>query len=125
MLLCIHEMSQWLVDCASCVSLLIALVAQLGSKLKKNLLILEYCLQIYPFYTLDFLTHVYFCSHEHLEHPGKYEERPTAEFTGRDLEERAFTVGLGGPVGRCVCILPKSSFTFAMIVLICVSSPPH
>ena len=44
----------------------------------------------------------YFCSHEHMEHPGKYEERPTAEFTGRDLEERAFTVGLGGPVGRCV-----------------------
>jgi len=41
-------------------------------------------------------------SHEHMEHPGKYNERPTANLTstnGRDWTERAFTVGLGGPVG--------------------------
>jgi len=40
-------------------------------------------------------------SHEHLEHPGNYNERPTAPNTdgSRDYEERAFTVGLGGPVG--------------------------
>uniref|UniRef100_A0A7S3V6B8 CobW/HypB/UreG nucleotide-binding domain-containing protein n=2 Tax=Chaetoceros debilis TaxID=122233 RepID=A0A7S3V6B8_9STRA len=44
-------------------------------------------------------------SHEHLDHPGKYEDRPTANLHssrthgGRDWEERAFTVGLGGPVG--------------------------
>jgi urease accessory protein len=44
-------------------------------------------------------------SHEHLDHPGKFEDRPTANLHsshthgGRDWEERAFTVGLGGPVG--------------------------
>ena len=36
-------------------------------------------------------------THEHLEHPGNFEERPSAG--KRDYEERAFTVGLGGPVG--------------------------
>jgi len=35
--------------------------------------------------------------HEHLEHPGRFEKRPTS--TKRDYSERAFTVGLGGPVG--------------------------
>ncbi len=42
--------------------------------------------------------------HEHLEHPGKYSERPTnpalnGRYETRDWTERAFTVGLGGPVG--------------------------
>ena len=36
-------------------------------------------------------------SHEHMDHPGKYDERPSSH--DRDWEERSFTVGLGGPVG--------------------------
>jgi len=38
-------------------------------------------------------------SHEHMDHPGNFEERPTGDTGGRDFAERAFTVGLGGPVG--------------------------
>ena len=38
-----------------------------------------------------------------MEHPGKFDERPTGSNAitnpDRDYEERAFTVGLGGPVG--------------------------
>lgn len=44
------------------------------------------------------ITHKY--SHEHMEHPGNFNERPTARTANnRDWQERAFTVGLGGPVG--------------------------
>ena len=37
-------------------------------------------------------------THEHMEHPGNFDERqlPT---TGRDYSRRAFTIGVGGPVG--------------------------
>lgn len=38
-------------------------------------------------------------SHEHLDHPGKFLERDLPDFTGRDWTERAFTIGIGGPVG--------------------------
>ncbi|GMH47932.1 hypothetical protein TrVE_jg9867 [Triparma verrucosa] len=40
-------------------------------------------------------------SHEHMEHPGNFDERDTKvkKVKGRDFKERAFTVGLGGPVG--------------------------
>ncbi len=42
-------------------------------------------------------------SHEHLEHPGHFKDRPTANNatpnSNRDFIERSFTVGLGGPVG--------------------------
>jgi len=40
-------------------------------------------------------------SHEHMDHPGHFSERPTGSqnTTERDYTERAFTVGLGGPVG--------------------------
>jgi urease accessory protein len=46
-------------------------------------------------------------SHEHLDHPGNFNERPNApnknkpniNYKNRDFKERAFTVGLGGPVG--------------------------
>lgn len=40
-------------------------------------------------------------SHEHMEHPGNFNERPTASGVhgGRDWDDRRFTVGLGGPVG--------------------------
>jgi urease accessory protein len=41
----------------------------------------------------------FFFSHEHLEHPGHFHERPTNQTPKRDFQERAFTVGLGGPVG--------------------------
>ena len=34
-----------------------------------------------------------------MEHPGNFDERPTGDTGGRDFTERAFTVGLGGPVG--------------------------
>ncbi|MEO1997967.1 MAG: urease accessory protein UreG [Planctomycetaceae bacterium] len=36
--------------------------------------------------------------HEHLEHPGRFQER-TQPLIGRDYQRRAFTVGIGGPVG--------------------------
>ena len=36
-------------------------------------------------------------THEHLEHPGHYQEREQP--LRRDFSERAFTVGVGGPVG--------------------------
>jgi len=36
-------------------------------------------------------------SHEHLEHPGHFHERQQARH--RDFTRRAFTVGVGGPVG--------------------------
>lgn len=36
-------------------------------------------------------------SHEHLDHPGHYHERDTP--LARDFAHRAFTVGVGGPVG--------------------------
>ena len=53
--------------------------------------------------------------HEHMEHPGTFNERPTANTSSsdsnRDYSERAFTVGLGGPVGsgthnkQCYCFI--------------------
>ncbi|KAI9306315.1 urease accessory protein UreG [Cunninghamella echinulata] len=44
-------------------------------------------------------THGHGHTHEDLDHPGLYEERPKAEYQQRDWSERAFTVGIGGPVG--------------------------
>ncbi|KAI9481588.1 MAG: urease accessory protein UreG [Benjaminiella poitrasii] len=38
-------------------------------------------------------------THEQLDHPGLYQERPKAIYKDRDWSERAFTVGIGGPVG--------------------------
>ena len=38
-------------------------------------------------------------SHEVLDHPGKYGERDLPNYSGRRWDERAFTVGIGGPVG--------------------------
>ena len=37
-------------------------------------------------------------THEHMEHPGKFDERDQAH-QERDFKERSFTVGIGGPVG--------------------------
>ena len=41
-------------------------------------------------------------SHEHLDSPGDFNKRETglpAHWRGRDWRRRAFTVGIGGPVG--------------------------
>lgn len=38
-------------------------------------------------------------THEVLEHPGVYDDREPTNYSGRDWSERAFTIGIGGPVG--------------------------
>ncbi|GAB5586883.1 hypothetical protein Unana1_01783 [Umbelopsis nana] len=38
-------------------------------------------------------------THEQLDHPGHFHERETTTYDKRDWSERAFTVGIGGPVG--------------------------
>ncbi|WWC92265.1 urease accessory protein UreG [Kwoniella dendrophila CBS 6074] len=38
-------------------------------------------------------------THEAMEHAGKFSERDMPDYTGRDWEERGFTIGIGGPVG--------------------------
>ncbi|KAI8323146.1 urease accessory protein ureg [Martensiomyces pterosporus] len=38
-------------------------------------------------------------THEVLDHPGRFDERPPYNRMGRDWGERAFTIGIGGPVG--------------------------
>lgn len=38
-------------------------------------------------------------THEQMDHAGKYSERDLPDYHGRDWTERAFTVGIGGPVG--------------------------
>lgn len=47
-------------------------------------------------------------THEKLENAGFYHERP-ARLASRDFEERAFTVGIGGPVGS-----GKTALTLAL-----------
>ncbi|WOO79327.1 urease accessory UreG-like protein [Vanrija pseudolonga] len=38
-------------------------------------------------------------THEIMEHAGKFSERDMPDYSGRDWKERAFTIGIGGPVG--------------------------
>jgi urease accessory protein len=38
-------------------------------------------------------------THEIMEHAGKFAERDIPNYANRDWDERAFTVGIGGPVG--------------------------
>ena len=39
-------------------------------------------------------------THEHMDHPGEFDKRdPPLGESKRDWDERAFTVGIGGPVG--------------------------
>ncbi|ORX90648.1 urease accessory protein UreG [Basidiobolus meristosporus CBS 931.73] len=38
-------------------------------------------------------------THEQLDHPGKFNQRDPPQYHRRDWSERAFTVGIGGPVG--------------------------
>ncbi|KNC97299.1 urease accessory protein UreG [Spizellomyces punctatus DAOM BR117] len=44
-------------------------------------------------------THEHGHTHEHLDSPGRYEEREQPLYGVRNWTERAFTVGIGGPVG--------------------------
>ena len=37
-------------------------------------------------------------THEHMDHPGKFTARDLPNFEGRDWDERAFTIGIGGPL---------------------------
>ncbi len=59
--------------------------------------------------------------HEHLEHPGRFHERaqPLME---RDFQQRAFTVGIGGPVGTgksalmlALCHAMRSDYNMAAV----------
>jgi hypothetical protein len=52
-------------------------------------------LQCFPHPSHDGAGH----THEHLEHAGHFHEREPPLHNARDLKERAFTVGIGGPVG--------------------------
>ncbi len=60
-------------------------------------------------------------SHEKLEHAGRYNERPGV-MENRDFSERAFTVGIGGPVGSGktaltleLCRRLRDSFSLAVV----------
>lgn len=44
-------------------------------------------------------THEHGHSHEILDHPGRFTERELPNYSQRNWAERAFTVGIGGPVG--------------------------
>ncbi|KAJ3196097.1 hypothetical protein HK101_010118 [Irineochytrium annulatum] len=55
--------------------------------------------------------------HEQLDSPGKYEDREAPLFDERDWKERAFTVGIGGPVG--------SGKTALMLALCRLLHPTH
>ncbi|KNZ50318.1 urease accessory protein [Puccinia sorghi] len=55
------------------------------------------------------LSHLLSDSHEHLDHPGKFLERDLPDYSGRDWGERAFTIGIGGPVGS-----GKTALTLAL-----------
>jgi urease accessory protein len=48
-------------------------------------------------------------THEVLEHPGKFTMRDMPSFDNRNWKERAFTVGIGGPVGS-----GKTALTLAL-----------
>jgi len=48
-------------------------------------------------------------THEHLEHAGKFAERDMPDYSSRNWDERAFTIGIGGPVGS-----GKTALTLAL-----------
>ncbi len=59
--------------------------------------------------------------HEHLDHPGRYHER-AEPLTDRDYTARAFTVGVGGPVGTgksalvlALCRRLRADFNLAVV----------
>ncbi|KAH8921631.1 urease accessory protein UreG [Atractiella rhizophila] len=48
-------------------------------------------------------------THEHMDNAGKFGERDMPDYSGRDWKERAFTIGIGGPVGS-----GKTALTLAL-----------
>ncbi|KAJ7600951.1 CobW/HypB/UreG, nucleotide-binding domain-containing protein [Mycena floridula] len=48
-------------------------------------------------------------THEHYTGPGKYSQREMPDYSGRNFEERGFTIGIGGPVGS-----GKTALTLAL-----------
>ncbi|KAH8982781.1 urease accessory protein UreG [Lactarius hatsudake] len=52
-------------------------------------------------------------THDHLDHPGRFQERDMPEYASRNFEERGFTVGIGGPVGS-----GKTALTLALCRLL-------
>ncbi|KAF8894245.1 urease accessory protein UreG [Mucidula mucida] len=48
-------------------------------------------------------------THEHYSHAGKYSDRDMPDYSGRNFEERGFTIGIGGPVGS-----GKTALTLAL-----------
>ncbi|KAJ1984218.1 hypothetical protein H4R33_004460 [Dimargaris cristalligena] len=56
-------------------------------------------------------------THDVLDHPGLYNERDPPRYQQRDWSERAFTVGIGGPVG--------SGKTALMLALCQTLAPAH
>jgi urease accessory protein len=48
-------------------------------------------------------------THEHYDDAGKYAERDMPDYSGRNFEERGFTIGIGGPVGS-----GKTALTLAL-----------
>lgn len=51
-------------------------------------------------------------THEHLTHPGKFSMRDMPTYDNRNWKERAFTIGIGGPVGS-----GKTALTLALCKL--------
>lgn len=51
-------------------------------------------------------------THEVLDHPGKFANRDLPTYEGRNWKERAFTIGIGGPVGS-----GKTALTLALCKL--------
>jgi urease accessory protein len=68
----------------------------------------------------QFHPHSHTHTHEHLVHPGSFEERPL--HLDRNFQERAFTVGIGGPVGSGktalmlqLCLRWRSQFSLGAV----------
>ncbi|KAK4690596.1 hypothetical protein P7C71_g6229, partial [Lecanoromycetidae sp. Uapishka_2] len=61
-------------------------------------------------------------SHDILDGPGSYANREMPIIAGRDWNERAFTVGIGGPVGSgktalmlALCLSLRSTYSIAAV----------
>jgi len=61
-------------------------------------------------------------THEHLEHAGKFSERDLPDYSQRNWQERAFTIGIGGPVGSgktaltlALCQAMRDKFNIAVV----------
>eukprot|EP00440_Ansanella_granifera_P002684 gb/GFBE01002922.1/.p1 GENE.gb/GFBE01002922.1/~~gb/GFBE01002922.1/.p1 ORF type:complete len:285 (+),score=56.75 gb/GFBE01002922.1/:1-855(+) len=61
-------------------------------------------------------------THEHMDHPGRFSERENPLWAQRDWDERAFTVGIGGPVGSGktaltlqLCLAMREKYNIAVV----------